>query len=394
MVEFPCVYNFQMGGQGQPERCKKTDQLVKIAHFNSPQKLQSRTKYIAHFAVFHATYESMDGNVLRLRDRCESDNSTATILATLKEKNSECTALLTAIETVYRTHLYFHGSLPSNVSGDVTLITHLSVDRFDMFDDVLDAWEGPVSAAIYCTDAELSQIEQFMAASRMARGRKNLAMHAVYKIGKYYPINYLRNVALTAATSEFVFLTDVDFIPSKGLYKTLRDAVKKKQGKSVLVIPSFEMSSAEKLEVPKTKDDLLNAWDGGKIQPFGKDEWPKDYNDSAYKEWADSENPSEVRWNPGYEFASVLARNITPRFEERLVGYGWNNVSMLSTLHTKGYSFEMVPSAFILHHPHATSFEISRHSGSSLYIKCMNIIRKRFNRDTDFLSLVNKTAVK
>eukprot|EP00969_Alexandrium_andersonii_P245343 10843342-Alexandrium_andersonii.AAC.1 len=33
-----------------------------------------------------------------------------------------------------------------------------------------------------------------------------------------YPINALRNVALEAVRSELVFLLDVDFVPSWGLY--------------------------------------------------------------------------------------------------------------------------------------------------------------------------------
>ncbi|GMS92880.1 hypothetical protein PENTCL1PPCAC_15055, partial [Pristionchus entomophagus] len=388
MVAFPCIYNFQMGGQGQPERCQKTDQLVKIAHFNSPQKLQTRTKYVAHFAQYHATYQSMDGNVLRLRHRCESYNSTATVLADLKETKSECSALLTAIETVYRTHLYFNGFSPSNSSGDVTLITHLSVDRFDMLDELLDSWKGPVSAAIYGTDAEISQIEKYMTATRFARGRKNFSLHAVFKIGKYYPINYLRNVALNASNSEFVFVTDVGFIPSTGLYKTLRNVVKKKQTNRVLVIPAFENSSSEeKFQIPRSKDDLLKEWDAGKIHPFGKNSWREDHNDSAYEQWKESENPYDVEFNTGYELAVVMPRDVVPLFDERLIGYGWHNVTLLTTLRANGFHFMMIPSAFILHHPHASSFDISRHSASSLYKKCMNALRRRFSHDDNFLTL-------
>eukprot|EP00969_Alexandrium_andersonii_P216259 9552022-Alexandrium_andersonii.AAC.1 len=36
-----------------------------------------------------------------------------------------------------------------------------------------------------------------------------------------YPINKLRNEALRAAKAGLVFLVDVDFIPSVGLYATL-----------------------------------------------------------------------------------------------------------------------------------------------------------------------------
>jgi glycosyltransferase-like protein LARGE len=38
---------------------------------------------------------------------------------------------------------------------------------------------------------------------------------------QYYPVNYLRNVALGQVTTPFVFLSDVDFLPMHGLYEYL-----------------------------------------------------------------------------------------------------------------------------------------------------------------------------
>ncbi|GMS92891.1 hypothetical protein PENTCL1PPCAC_15066, partial [Pristionchus entomophagus] len=77
---------------------------------------------------------------------------------------------------------------------------------------------------------------KFMSASHISRGRKNVAMHAVFKTGIYYPINYLRNVAFNASNTDFVLIADVDFIPSKGLYKSLRAAIKENQDEKVLVV--------------------------------------------------------------------------------------------------------------------------------------------------------------
>ena len=37
----------------------------------------------------------------------------------------------------------------------------------------------------------------------------------------FYPINYLRNVALNAAHTDYVFLSDVDFLPMPGLHNKL-----------------------------------------------------------------------------------------------------------------------------------------------------------------------------
>ena len=37
----------------------------------------------------------------------------------------------------------------------------------------------------------------------------------------FYPINYLRNVALTGSQTEYVYLTDADLIPGPGMYEVL-----------------------------------------------------------------------------------------------------------------------------------------------------------------------------
>lgn len=43
----------------------------------------------------------------------------------------------------------------------------------------------------------------------------------------HYPVNQLRNVALDQAKTDYVFLTDIDFLPMNGLYEYLKDAAAK-----------------------------------------------------------------------------------------------------------------------------------------------------------------------
>lgn len=42
---------------------------------------------------------------------------------------------------------------------------------------------------------------------------------------QFYPVNYLRNVALRQVRSPYVFLSDIDFLPMYGLYEYLKKAV-------------------------------------------------------------------------------------------------------------------------------------------------------------------------
>ena len=57
---------------------------------------------------------------------------------------------------------------------------------------------------------------------------------------QYYPVNYLRNVALGQVTTPFVFLSDVDFLPMHGLYEYLKKA-----------LPLMGMTSSKKVSDEK-----------------------------------------------------------------------------------------------------------------------------------------------
>ncbi|KAK2177255.1 hypothetical protein NP493_610g01001 [Ridgeia piscesae] len=43
--------------------------------------------------------------------------------------------------------------------------------------------------------------------------RNNIALHLVGEAGPFFPVNFLRNVALEHAKTKYIFLSDVDFEP-------------------------------------------------------------------------------------------------------------------------------------------------------------------------------------
>lgn len=65
----------------------------------------------------------------------------------------------------------------------MTLTTQLSMDRFVLFESLLAFWTGPVSAAIYLSDSELTQLMQYLADTKVFRNRTDIALHAVFKEG-------------------------------------------------------------------------------------------------------------------------------------------------------------------------------------------------------------------
>lgn len=83
-------------------------------------------------------------------------------------------------------------------------------------------WPGPMSLALYLTDAEAQQFLHFVETSPVLSARKDVAYHVVYREGSLYPVNQLRNVALAQALTPYVFLSDIDFLPAYSLYDYLR----------------------------------------------------------------------------------------------------------------------------------------------------------------------------
>ncbi|GMR62797.1 hypothetical protein PMAYCL1PPCAC_32992, partial [Pristionchus mayeri] len=183
IAKLPCEYNVQLGAIGEPETCTSNDRNVKIAHFNSIVKVALKTKYVAHFAKFHAAYQSMDGYAFRQRQRCESHNADVTYFADLPEINDDNDKLISTKNTTYRTHLYFNGFSNAISNDDVTLVTQLPADQFSVINKVLKIWKGPVSAAIYCSDAELPYISKEIESVNEAANRENVALHVVFKTG-------------------------------------------------------------------------------------------------------------------------------------------------------------------------------------------------------------------
>lgn len=96
------------------------------------------------------------------------------------------------------------------------------VHRLQMLEAICKHWEGPISLALYMSDAEAQQFLRYAQASEVLKNRKNVGYHIVYKEGQFYPVNLVRNVALRNVNTPYVFLTDVDFLPMYGLYDYLR----------------------------------------------------------------------------------------------------------------------------------------------------------------------------
>ncbi len=168
----------------------------------------------------------------------------------------------------------------------VTFVSQLSIDRLPILERSLQTWTGPVSLAIYIplkgssTQGDLRDQESastILDWQRLYINKKIAALGGNISLGEstvalvpgtegaVYPINALRNLAMSAVRTRFAFLVDADFQPSPGLEAHFAAYLQRKElGKKVgkeeevekvaYVVPAFEYLETPNVSVcPKQK---------------------------------------------------------------------------------------------------------------------------------------------
>ncbi len=290
----------------------------------------------------------------------------------------------------YRVHPYFiRYSYRPRDTADISLVAQLSFDRIHMLIRLLEMWEGPVSAAIYMEESEVLQLMEFIHYMPVFQ-RTNLALHVVYKKGDFlYPINFLRNIAWNYSTTPYVFLNDVDLMPSLDLYNRLKDALRPGlRVNSVYVVPAFE-THIKGLQLPGSKQSLQHYVSDKKVSPFKWQLFKFGHEPTNYSKWFQATEPYEVHWKEWYEPYIVVHHNTT-RFDERFAGYGRNKISHILELHTQHYNFIVLPDVFIIHYPHKPSrdetkfrdvVKVNGDITNSQYFFCILQVQEDFCRD-------------
>ncbi|XP_072554648.1 xylosyl- and glucuronyltransferase LARGE2s isoform X2 [Paramormyrops kingsleyae] len=365
--QLPCFWNVQLSDHTRSEQCYTEVSDLKVIHWNSPKKLRVKNKHVEFFRNLYLTFLEYDGNLLRRElFGCPSQPSPESVplQAALEEldEDDQCYDFRRERITVHRMHLYFlqYDYSPTEDGSDVTLIAQLSMDRLQMLEAICKHWEGPISLALYMSDAEAQQFLRYAQSSELLKNRRNVGYHVVYKEGQFYPVNLLRNVALRhASTAKSVLQLDLAHT------------------KKALVVPAFE-TLRYRLSFPKSKAELLSMLDMGTLYPFRYHVWTKGHAPTNYAKWRTATTPYKVEWEPDFE-PYVVVRRDCPEYDQRFVGFGWNKVSHIMELDAQEYDLVVLPNAFMIHMPHAPSFDISKFRSS--YRSCMSVFKEEFHQD-------------
>jgi glycosyltransferase-like protein LARGE len=191
------------------------------------------------------------------------------------------------------------------------LITQLSVERLHRLEVQARAWGGPISAAIYVptrngTSSMVDKIRQFserMSNDSTYAGWMSLSILFGHEDSPWrykcsnstsrvllYPINALRNLAVTASSGSkgssfpLFFLLDVDFTPSKGLRgwiqaETKIGLVKRCKRGDMIVVPAFETNTTD---AGPTIEWALQGYNEKTVVPFHSDHFRHGHGSTNY----------------------------------------------------------------------------------------------------------------
>ena len=375
----PCVWNVNYRNR---QVCGYNFTDYHIIQWNS-QAPYGGDDYIHYFHKLEIFLKQYEGNLFRdVPKLCDNTNEAKShkqhrsVPLPRRSRREMCRILKTESQQIFRTNLYYHGGKYKPTDEyETTLVTQLSLDRLDKFHLLINHWDGPISITMYGTDAQAWNLTQFL--SENGINRMNMAIHIVYKQGKFYPVNYLRNIALNAVSTPYVFLNDGDFLPSFGLFSYLKKANKvlmTGSEKRALVIPAF--NGEEGFTYPKDKADLQEMLQEGSVRMFCVWCAHQTHGPTNYSVWENTSFPYRVEWAFHYE-PYVVVRSDIVRYDERFVGYGWNKVSQLTEMKAQGYEFVVLPDVFIIHSPHRRSADREIWKRKNFKF-CINTIWKKF----------------
>lgn len=383
-------FNIQLNDHSTINENDLVNEKFKVIHWNSPHKLETSNPFSQYFINWYQIFTDWDGKLLK-RAPCSLSFTQSNNQAAKSSEILVCKDVQPNIGANYRTYLYFFEFDYNPSPIDVTLTVHLSLDRLLVLDQLAGNWNGPISVSIYLSEVETSLLISSMKSSFNLVGRTNIGYHLVFRDqGFTYPINKMRNTALENALTQYVLLSDIDFLPSMNLYEYLKAtilglSVEDKQTKSsessylpmkALVIPAFE-TLQYRFEFPNNKAELLTQLNLGSISTFREQIWPKGHSATDYSRWRVATKAYTIDWEPDYEPFIVVNKDAV-RFDERFIGFGWNKVESIMELAAQGYQFIVLPEAFLIHKIHSASYDIMNHRMSARYRLCLSHLKRAF----------------
>jgi hypothetical protein len=305
-------------------------------------------------------------------------------------------SLSTMHTTLRSTLLYLLQSLPDNTTqrevsratissqeGKITIVTQGGVSKLPRLVDLVGRWLGPISCAILISTED--QLDAWL--DFMAQNHPNIAEYVSFHVlleqpqlpkeVNRHPINKLRNLALRNAETEYVFLNDADFMPPSGSHDMLAPLLANLPPKTFWVLPAFERfgttkkgpgSVVENVDmIPKSKSELLAALAKKQVAPF-HDYFPPGHAPCNYTKWYKATSLYDITYEHLFEPYVICRKQGLPEFFPTFRGFAFNKMSFFMEAHYRGFKFQVLPDAFVVHMNHGGRKGRNDKGGDSKYI--------------------------
>mmetsp|Transcript_23111 Transcript_23111/g.59385 ORF Transcript_23111/g.59385 Transcript_23111/m.59385 type:complete len:566 (+) Transcript_23111:3-1700(+) len=283
----------------------------------------------------------------------------------------------------------------------ITLVSQTSEERIWMIEHMCDRWPGALAIGVHVRGdphkvmATHRRVEKFGACVSDGEMRLSLeVMHAARR-DEAYPINKLRNLAISRVATTHFLIVDIDLWPSAELYNVLMYAMAHdtpvevdatdaaggattdeaggdraltlKDLRLAIVAPAFEISGsafglagqALAPKVPRTFAQLQECHGKGNCHVFKKT--THTHRSTDYARWWEHTGVGayqikcfdSIRYEPYVVVPTDHAT--TPRFDERFSGYGKNKIQFIQHLRMAGFRFAVITRGFVVHVAHEKS---------------------------------------
>lgn len=297
--------------------------------------------------------------------------------------------------------------LPGIEMDNITLVTHITVDRAERLLQLCRSWRGPMSVSLFRRLEEGSQAEVLGALDSVDTDgciRKHVDVHIVEVVDEklarsamnatdmftHYPFNVQRNAAIRGAVGRWVFLLDADFT----LHPTshCRERVVRKlhadsmlrfpeifdePQRNVAIVPAVETVTRD-VSRPTTFDELAEQLQTHQSCSFYGHHCrtchlPTNLRRFVSQHQSGTEEPYEVKYQEGFEPYVIVDRTSLPDYDERFIGRGWDKMSFFYELSLQKRKFIVLsPGPFLVHAgrgdmpTHVTEAYVQRQRGNRM----------------------------
>mmetsp|Transcript_32256 Transcript_32256/g.74267 ORF Transcript_32256/g.74267 Transcript_32256/m.74267 type:complete len:466 (-) Transcript_32256:397-1794(-) len=258
-----------------------------------------------------------------------------------------------------------------------TLVTQVSTERVWMLKHHCKRWKGPISIAAF-TNRSIADIHnEITVHDGCDTGQVHI--QTVNSDGVEegeYPVNTLRNLALSVVQTSHVVYLDIDFWQSTNSLEILNFKYVREEladdDRLAIVIPAFQLArqcGGEDLDgeceqrniqkMPQNKLELGTLVKAHEASPFDPTN-RGGHGSTEYGHWfkqrrAQFHDLPCIRSNRYEPYMAFRYCRDFPPFQEQFTGYGKNKMSQIMQMRRNGYIFSQLGDIFVTHYPHSNS---------------------------------------